>query len=55
MRYQGGRTVKRAVPAGLAQEFRDRVARWEEFEGASTWIADINHYADVWVMPVVVA
>jgi hypothetical protein len=42
MRYQAGRTVKRAVPAALEEEFRGRVGRWQEFEGACRELADVE-------------
>jgi hypothetical protein len=42
LRYQAGRTVKRAVPAALVDEFRGRVGRWGEFERACGELADIE-------------
>ncbi|MDR1441151.1 MAG: hypothetical protein LBJ02_01960 [Bifidobacteriaceae bacterium] len=42
LRYQGGKTVKRAVPAPLADVFKARVARWDEFNRACARIGDID-------------
>jgi hypothetical protein len=42
LRYQAGKTVKRAVPARLAEAFKARVSRWDEFEGVCARIADID-------------
>ena len=41
-RYQAGKTVKKAVPAHLADEFRERCARWEAFQAVVAEVADIN-------------
>ncbi|MDR1294008.1 MAG: hypothetical protein LBK59_03470 [Bifidobacteriaceae bacterium] len=41
-RYRSGKTVKKAVPAHLADEFRARCARWDAFQATVGEIADIN-------------
>jgi hypothetical protein len=41
-RYRFGKTAKRSVPAHLADEFKERCARWDAFQGAVDEIADIN-------------
>ena len=42
MRYESGRTVKRTVPARLAETVRERVSRWDVFKSLVDRIADIN-------------
>jgi hypothetical protein len=41
-RYRAGKTVKKAVPEHLADEFRERCAKWEAFQAAVAEIADVN-------------
>jgi len=42
MRYEGGRPVKRAVPARLAGAFRERVDRWGVFKSLVDAISSVN-------------
>jgi hypothetical protein len=42
LRYQAGRTIKRAVPAALVDTFKSKVARWDEFARAYSEVADID-------------
>jgi len=43
MRYQPGGNSKRAVPRGLLDEVKDRIARWNDFQRVCAEIADVNH------------
>jgi len=42
MRYEAGKTVKRTVPARLAEIVKQRVDRWVVFKSLVDRIADIN-------------